>query len=96
MSPYPRERHLYAQVDFHTRETVCERFQTGTSPTWDRERRESAALGLPMPYYRPDVVDPDRRAEILADRRAFLRRHADDGKPSFWTCSTIRTGPYRW
>ena len=51
---------------------------TGTSPTWDRQRRESLARGLPVPYYRPDVFEPSRRAEVVADRAAFLRRHAPD------------------
>src|SRR5882724_9316074 len=76
-SPY-RHDYPYEQLYFQTREVVCERFHTGTSQTWDHERRESLARGLPVPYYGPDVLDPDRRAEVLADRAAFLRRHAAD------------------
>jgi hypothetical protein len=76
LSPYPP--HPYEQLAFRTREVVCERFHTGTSPTWDLERRESLARGLPVPYYGPDVLDPKRRAEVVADRGAFFRRHAGD------------------
>ncbi len=73
-SPYPS--YPYGQVAFQTREVLCERFHTGQSPTWDQERRESLARGLPVPYFGPDVLDPKPRAEVLADRGAFLRRHA--------------------
>ena len=41
-----------------TREVVCERFHTGTSPTWDRQRRESLERGLPVPYYGPTSSTP--------------------------------------
>lgn len=75
-SPYP-VNYQYEQLSFATREVVCERFRTGTSPTWDRHRRESLERGLPVPYYGPDVVDARRRAEVAADRAGFLRRHAD-------------------
>jgi hypothetical protein len=77
-SPYRPNDYPFGQVAFQTREVLCERFHTGTSPTWDRHRRESRDRGLPVPYYAPDVVDADRRAELLADRGAFLRRHAGD------------------
>jgi hypothetical protein len=66
------------QLSFPAREALCERFRTGKSPTWDQHRRESSERGLPTPYYGPDVVDPGRRAELVADRAAFLRRHAAD------------------
>jgi hypothetical protein len=77
-SPYRPNDYPFGQVAFQTREVLCERFHTGTSATWDRHRRESRDRGLPVPYYAPDVVDADRRAELLADRGAFLRRHAGD------------------
>jgi hypothetical protein len=76
-SSYPHD-YPYAQIYFQTREVLCERFHTGTSATWNQERRESLARGLPVPYYGPDVIDPERSAEVLGDRDAFLRRHADD------------------
>lgn len=76
-SPYPND-YPYEQLAFQTREVLCERFHTGKSPTWERHRRESLARGLPVPYYGPDVLDPDRRAEVLADRGAYLRRHEDE------------------
>jgi hypothetical protein len=77
-SPYRPADYPYGQLSFPTREVVCERFHTGTSPTWDQHRRESQERGLPTPFYGPDVVDPGRRAELVADRAAFLRRHAAD------------------
>jgi hypothetical protein len=66
------------QPYLQTREVLCERFYTGTSKTWDEERRAFLARGFPMPYYGPDVTDPHRRTEVLADRDGFLRRHEDD------------------
>jgi hypothetical protein len=75
-SPYRPSDYPYGQVSFQTREVLCERFHTGSSPTWERHRRESRARGLHVPYYGPDVVDPQRRAEVVADRTAFLRRQA--------------------
>jgi hypothetical protein len=79
LSPYG-QRYNYpgGQTDFPTREVLCERFRTGASPTWEKLRRESRERGLNVPYYAPDVTDPQRRAEVGADRAAFLRRHADE------------------
>jgi hypothetical protein len=77
-SPYRPSDYRYEQFGFSTREVLCERFHTGTSPTWDRNRREALARGLLVPFYGPDVVDADRRVEVAADRTAFLRRHAAD------------------
>ena len=64
--------------------SLCERFHTGTSPTWDRPGAKSFARGLPVPYYGPDVVDAQRRAEVARrsgrvsttprGRRRFRRR----------------------
>jgi hypothetical protein len=71
--PYP-----YEQLAFETREILCERFYNGTSATWDQERQESLSRGLPVPYYGPDVYDPKRHPEVLADRQTFLRRRAGD------------------
>jgi hypothetical protein len=67
-APYP-----YAQLDFRTRETLCERFYDGTSPTWDEERKLSQSHGLPVPYYQPDVFDPGEHPELMADRKSFLQ-----------------------
>ena len=79
LSPYgQRYNYPNGQTDFPTREVLCERFRTGASPTWERLRRESRERGLHVPYYAPDVTDPRRRAEVAADRAAFLRRHADE------------------
>jgi hypothetical protein len=51
---------------------LCERFYTGTSPTWDLGRSKSVARGLPEPYYTPDVLSADSRAALAAGRTAFL------------------------
>lgn len=85
-SPYPHD-YPYEQLLFQTREVVCERFYTGTSPTWDEERRVSLSKGLPVPFYGPDVLDPAGRAEILEDRTAFLERHA--GQDAFGVLSSL-------
>jgi len=77
-SPYRPSDYRYEQAGFATREVLCERFHTGTSPTWDRLRREAFAQGLPVPFYGPDVVDAQRRVEVAADRTAFLRGRAAD------------------
>jgi len=68
------------QLGFQTREVLCERFHTGTSPTWDRHRLQSRERGLPVPYYGPDVTDRTGHEDFIADRTDFLRRHsAADG-----------------
>lgn len=63
----------YEQVNFYTREVLCERFYTGTSPTWDIGRSKSVARGLPEPYYAPDVLSAESRAALTAGRTAFLK-----------------------
>jgi hypothetical protein len=65
----------YEQLNFYTREVLCERFYTGTSPTWDHDRSKSTARGLPEPYYTPDVLSAESRAALAGGRTAFL-----DGK----------------
>ncbi|RYZ10020.1 MAG: hypothetical protein EOO73_00080 [Myxococcales bacterium] len=64
--PYP-----YEQLTFLTRETLCERFRLGTSPSWDAGRRESVLHGLPQPFYGPDLLDAEQHAR-LARGRAVL------------------------
>jgi hypothetical protein len=78
-SPYRPSDYPYGQSGFSTREVLCERFHTGTSPTWDRLRREALERGLPVPFYGPDIVDGPRRLEVSSDRAAFLRRQAESG-----------------
>lgn len=75
-SPYP-PGYPYDQLTFATREVLCERMRSGTSPTWNKARAKSVARGLPVPHYAPDVLDPALRASFLADRHGFLRSHAD-------------------
>ena len=78
-SPYqPANYPSYEPLPFQTREVLCERFHTGTSPTWDRHRRDAHDHGVPVPFYGPDVVDAQRRAELVADRSAVLRRRVDE------------------
>jgi hypothetical protein len=67
----------YEQQNFYTREVLCERFYTGTSPTWDLDRSKSVARGLPEPYYTPDVLSADSRAALAAGRTAFLKDKRD-------------------
>jgi hypothetical protein len=74
ISASPLPPHPYGQLGVQTRETLCERFYTGDSPTWEQDRRASQAGGFPFPYYAPDVLDPERRAELLAGREAFWQR----------------------
>lgn len=62
----------YAQLDFASTEALCERLATGASPTWERQRAESLARGLPVPYYAEDLLDPRQRRELAADRLGFL------------------------
>lgn len=79
LSPYGMvTNYRYEQLYISSREILCERFDTGTSPTWDRERRLARQQGLPMPFYGPDVVDAGRRTELLQGKREFLRRHQRD------------------
>ena len=53
---------------------LCERFHTGTSPTWDRQRREVArAAACRFPSTVPTSSTPSAAPRSLADRAAFLR-----------------------
>ncbi|HEY3500051.1 MAG TPA: hypothetical protein VGK73_35420 [Polyangiaceae bacterium] len=65
----------YAQLDFASTEALCERLATGSSPTWERQRAESLARGLPVPYFAEDLLDPARRLELEEDRDGFLAEH---------------------
>jgi hypothetical protein len=69
-SPYPD--YPYEQLALYTREVLCERFHTGTSPTWDQARAASQERGLPVPYYAPDLLAPSKREALVSDRSAFL------------------------
>ncbi len=71
----PRD-YPYGQLDFGSTEALCEPLETGTSPTWERQRRESLSRGLPVPFYGADVLDPEKRGELGVDRAGFLARHA--------------------
>jgi hypothetical protein len=74
-SPLPP--HPYGQLGLETRETLCERFYTGESPSWERDRRTAQAGGFPFPYYAPDVLDAERRAQLVAGREAFWQRERE-------------------
>jgi hypothetical protein len=71
-SPLPP--HPYAQLSLQTRETLCERFYTGQSPSWEVDKLTAQARGLPFPYYGPEVLDPAARSELLADPANFWAR----------------------
>jgi hypothetical protein len=74
ISASPLPPHSYGQLGVLTRETLCERFYTGDSPSWEQDRRTSQAGGFPFPYYAPDVLDAERRSELLAGREAVWQR----------------------
>jgi hypothetical protein len=75
-SPLPP--HPYAQLSLRTRETLCERFYTGQSPSWEADRLTSRARGLPFPFYGPDVLDPAARSALLSDPANFWARRPKD------------------
>ncbi|HEX2875904.1 MAG TPA: hypothetical protein VHP33_31855 [Polyangiaceae bacterium] len=75
-SPLPP--HPYAQLSLRTRETLCERFYTGQSPSWEADRLTSRARGLPFPYYGPEVLDPAARSALLSDSANFWARHQEE------------------
>lgn len=70
----PIPPHPYAQFALRTRETLCERFQTGQSPSWEDDRRLSQLRGLPFPFYAPDVLDSKSREALAGGRSALLER----------------------
>lgn len=57
---------------------LCERVRQGTNTRWDQYRVEMTGLGLPVAYYGSDVLDPDKRRELLTNRDAVLERHGDE------------------
>ena len=78
-SPYQSSQlSFYEPFAFQTREVLCERFHTGTSPTWERHRREAHDHG------RAGSLLWSRRRGRPAPRRGrspigpFPRRHADE------------------
>jgi hypothetical protein len=73
----PIPPHPYAQFSLRTRETLCERFQTGQSTSWEEDRLLSQRRGLPFPYYAPDVLDPKAREQLL-ERPDFLRARSQE------------------
>lgn len=75
-SPLPP--HPYAQMSLRTRETLCERFYTGESPSWERDRLASRARGLPFPYFGPEVLGSAARSELLADPANFWASRRED------------------
>lgn len=75
-SPLPP--HPYAQMSLRTRETLCERYYTGQSPSWEADRLTSRSSGLPFPYYGPDVLAPAARSELLANRDDFWKGRRDE------------------
>lgn len=74
-SPLPP--HPYAQLSLRTRETLCERFYTGQSPSWEADRLTSRARGQPFPYYEPEVLDAGAREELLSDPANFWAARTD-------------------
>lgn len=73
---YPSREQPDEQLYFQTREVLCERFHTGTSPTWEENRRRSFAHGQPVPYYEAQVLDPGVRRQLLRDWPGTLRAAA--------------------
>jgi hypothetical protein len=71
-APYP-----YQQLSLRTRETLCERFHDGVSPSWEEDRQQAQTGGFPFPYYAPDVLDAERRRQLLAGREAFLKQERE-------------------
>lgn len=73
----PIPPHPYSQFSMRTRETLCERFQTGQSPSWEDDRRLSQLRGLPFPFYGPDVLDPRAREQLAQGRSPLVRERGE-------------------
>lgn len=84
-SPLPP--HPYGQMSLQTRETLCERYYTGQSPSWEAGRLASRSRGLPFPYYAPDVISTTARAELLASGADFWKER--DGADPFDTLAAL-------
>ncbi len=77
-SPYGGD---YAQqeLELDSARILCEQVKKGTNEIWENYRADMTHRGLPVPYHGADVMDPEKRVEVLADRAAFLASHeADD------------------
>ena len=78
-SPYRPNDYPFGQVAFQTREVLCERFHTGDKPdlgSAPARIARSRAPGSLLPTRRRST--PSAAPRLLADRGAFLRRHAGD------------------
>jgi hypothetical protein len=85
-SPYGGD---YPQLEreFDSARILCELLDAKVSQRWERYRDELAALGLPVPAAAVDVMDPEKRQAILADRAGFLSGLA--GASSFEVASSL-------
>jgi hypothetical protein len=68
----------YPQLEreLRTGSVLCELLDAPVSPTWERYREELAALGLPVPFPAADVLDPEKRQAITADRAGYFAAQA--------------------
>ena len=68
----------YPQLEreFPSANILCELLDAPVSQRWESYRAELSALGLPVPSPAADVLDPEKRKEVLADRSGFLAKHA--------------------
>jgi hypothetical protein len=61
---------------FPSQKVLCDRLQRGSADVadgaWRAYRAEVSALGLPVPYFEPDVLDPALRSTLASDFEAFL------------------------
>lgn len=79
---YPQLEH-----ELDSARILCELLDSSVSPRWEAYRDELAALGLPVPAPTADVLDPEKRRQILADRAAFLDGFA--GASAFDAASSL-------
>jgi hypothetical protein len=64
------------ELELDSARILCELLDNDTSELWQRYRADLTERGLPVAYYGTDVLGPDDRRELLADRAAVFARHA--------------------
>jgi hypothetical protein len=76
-SPYG-PNYLQHELELDSARILCELLDNETSEIWQRYRSELTEQGFPVAYYGVDVLDPRKRQELLADRRALLSSRSDE------------------
>jgi mono/diheme cytochrome c family protein len=76
-SPYG-SNYPQSELELDSARILCERLKQGTNITWEQYRADLTSRGLPVAHHQSDVLDAEKRRELITDRASVLARHAED------------------